>query len=167
MKRTPGGIFIGAMLCTVGAQEVPAATNRGPFVELCQATGHGKPGDAWCADLVTRVGTTMFDAWPLPATGSVAEIVAFAIAHGLLVDTPEPGDLFAVWFDSLNRFAHIGGVVQQLEPRIIDSVSGNTTDPKVHVEGANSREGWCVSHRPWHLASKDCYIHWTGLLKEA
>lgn len=167
MNISPADLLIRCALAAVGAQEVPPASNSGMFVERCQKVTGGRVGDAWCADFAAMIGQTAFGkAWPAPLTGSVAELAAFAERRGILEAQAKPGDLFVVWFDSLKRFAHVGIVVALNADGSIDSISGNTTDPARHIDGADSREGWCVSHRAWRTGPQDRFIRWTTLLQE-
>jgi hypothetical protein len=162
---SPTDLFVRCALSAVGAQEVPAGSNAGMFVERCQKVTGGKKGDAWCCDFVSMIGkTALKENWPLPLTGSVAELAAFAQKNNVLDVVPKVGDLFVVWFDSLKRFSHVGVVLAVNVDGSIDSISGNTTDPVIHVDGASSREGWCVSHRPWHITPQDRFVRWVNLL---
>ncbi|HEX7828659.1 MAG TPA: CHAP domain-containing protein [Thermoanaerobaculia bacterium] len=169
MTPSPIDEFLQVALACVGAQEVPVGSNGGFFVERCQkvtGTAGLKPGAAWCASFVAMVGQATFGkSWPLPLTASCAELGAFATKKNILDAAPQRGDLFVVYFDSLNRFAHVGIVVEVKDGVTIRSVSGNTLDPVRHAdEGSSMREGWCVSDRPWRLAAKDRFIRWVNLL---
>ena len=155
MTIDPVDAFIGAAQACVGAQEVPAGSNRGMFVELCQATTGGQPGDPWCADFMARVGKAMFGAsWPLPLTGGCQTLYDWSLAHNLIALTPTRGDLFLVWEPSLHRFGHVGVV---LTPEG-DTISGNTTRPGA---AGDPREGWVVARKPWTFKKDDRFVRWS------
>lgn len=148
-------VLMRVALATEGASEVPANTNRGPFVERCQRITGNKAGDPWCASWLAMVGTAAVgESWPLPKTGGCQALADFAKAKGVLKDTPQDGDAFLVWHESLHRFGHTGLV---LDATTRDTISGNTS-------GAGSREGWIVGRRIWTFTPADRFIRWTALL---
>jgi hypothetical protein len=171
---TDAELLVKLALACVGAQEVPAGSNAGFFTERCQKVAGNKKGDPWCASFVAMLGQTALGArWPLPLTGSCQALAEAAGKRGALTGpySSSPGDLFVVWFDSLRRFGHVGVVVGSHQgstsaPVLLDTVSGNTIDPVWHGSG-DTREGWCVSHRPWHLKDADRIITWQRLLDDA
>ena len=74
-----------------------AGQNRGRFVEHIQdyAGGEGAGGQPWCAYWVYFCGHHALGAkWPLPRTGSVDVLLAYATAHGAIVPAPVRGCLF-------------------------------------------------------------------------
>jgi CHAP domain len=144
---------------TVGASEVPANTNAGPYVErVLKGTGHGK-GAPWCAAWVTDVGVqALGDQWPVRKTASVQQMADWAqAAKCRYVAAKAPaavGDLFCLWFPSLKRYAHVGIVTEvAADGKTVKTVEGNTS-------GAGEREGWLVAERTRTLTSKDRLIRW-------
>ena len=137
-------------------REEPPNTNAGQAVEaMLKVTGLGK-GYPWCAAFVAHVGQSALGLrWPLPLTASCAKLGEFARAHGALVDRPEPGDVFLLYYPSLKRFAHTGFV---LDPATGATVEGNTS-------GGGSREGWGVFARSRVWKPEDRFIRWTRLLE--
>lgn len=145
---------IGCALCTVGASEIPANTNSGPYVERILKQVGLKKGDPWCAAALYDWGKTGIRAlWPLPATGSCAMLASYASTKDVLMDEPMIGDAFLIWEPTLNRFGHTGLIVGPNN----DTVSGNTS-------GAGSREGWIVGRRLWTFKPQDKFIRWNSLL---
>lgn len=154
MTIEPVALVLRVALACEGASEVPAGTNRGPFVERCQRVTGNAPGSAWCASFVAMVGTAALGAaWPLPATGGCQVLAEFAIAKHILYDTPQIGDVFLIWHPELGRFAHTGLIVGA----DADTISGNTS-------GAGSREGWLVGRRKWAFKPLDKFARWSLLL---
>jgi hypothetical protein len=150
----PINLVLRVAAATVGASEVPPNTNSGPFVERCQKVTGGKKGDPWCADWLAMIGKAALGPdWPRPLTGSVKELHAWANAKGILQTSPEIGDVFVIWFESLGRFGHTGLVVGDDHL----TISGNTS-------GDGSREGWEVGQRIWTFKPQDRFIRWAMLL---
>src|SRR5690242_16523378 len=125
----------------VGASEVPANTNSGPYVERVLKRVGLKKGQPWCAAEIADVGAMALEkAWPLPLTGGCQELHDWAVKQGVLVDKPERGDVFLVWHPELGRFAHTGFIVDVLADGSCSTHEGNTS-------GNGSREGWIVAER--------------------
>jgi hypothetical protein len=143
-----------------GGTEVPANSNKGPFVEpILQSVGLA-PGNPWCAADVYDTGRKALEAqWPLPKTGSCYALGEFAKAHGILMDQPERGDVFLVWelVDGQWRFAHTGFVRSVLGPLLCATQEGNTS-------GAGSREGWMDAQRTRQFQPADKFVRWVTLL---
>lgn len=138
-------------------REEPLGSNAGQGVEAIQKATGNKRGDPWCASYVAKVGTAALGLrWPLKLTGSVAALAAEAEKRGALFNTPAPGDVFVIWFPSLNRFAHTGFVLT-VNGRTCETIEGNTS-------GGGSREGWGVFHRTRTFGARDRFIRWASLL---
>jgi hypothetical protein len=121
---------------------------------MLQVTGLG-PGYPWCAAFVAHVGKSALGAkWPLPLTAGCAVLGDFAKSRGLLVETPEVGDVFLVYFPSLKRYAHTGFVL---------GLNGSTIEG--NTSGGGSREGWGVFARSRAWKPQDRFIRWTRLLE--
>lgn len=163
-------LLVRAARVAVGAGEFPLGTNRGPFVERCQAVTGNKPPDPWCASCVAMIGTdALKEQWPLPKTASCQTLYEFCEKKGAIVETPEYGDLFFIWHAEMKpapRFAHVGIYVGKAWPTDRLTISGNTTSPKdANVEDPKaSREGWCVAEKPWPFKSADRFARWARLL---
>lgn len=153
----PVDLVLRVASATEGACEVGA--NAGPYVErVLKRTGNAK-GDPWCAAYVTDVGlAALGTAWPVKKSASVQAICEWAAAKGCrLVATKaaaQPGDLFALWFPKLGRWAHIGFVTSVNPDGSIQTIEGNT-----NADG--SREGWLVARKRRTLTSKDRLVRWT------
>lgn len=148
----------------VGAQEVPAGTNGGAYVERLQRLCGGKKGDPWCAGEVSSVGhVALGTRWPLPLTMSCQTLYEWGKKKGIVQLSPQRGDVFLVWHPTLMRFAHTGFVVDLTsEKSRIDSHSGNTTLPG---GTGDPREGWVVAQKPWAIKLEDRFLRWTLLLE--
>ncbi len=139
-------------------REEPKNSNKGQGVEaMLKATGLG-PGYPWCAAMVAFVGLAALGKdWPLPHTASCAKLGEAAAKLGILSDTPRVGDVFLLWYPSLNRFAHTGFIVGVHTDGRCDTIEGNTNQ-------GNSREGWGVFERTRTFGPQDRFIHWEGVL---
>lgn len=146
--------FIREALGTEGVCESPPNTNHGPYVERILRQVGLKPGDPWCAAAVYDWGhQSLGKLWPLPCTGGCAVLAEFAQRHGILVETPEIGDVMVIWHAALGRFGHTGAMIGAGNL----TLSGNTS-------GAGSREGWLTGRRVWPFTPQDRFIRWAGML---
>lgn len=144
----------------LGASEVPANTNAGPFVERVLLGTHTPKGNPWCAAWVSDVGRIALGAaWPVPVTASVAEIAEWAKlkGHRYGPSIAEKGDLFALWVPSLKRYAHVGFVLSVEPDGRIQTLEGNTS-------GAGERDGWMVASKTRTLGKLDRVIRWVDAL---
>jgi hypothetical protein len=157
---SPVDLLLRVSAASVGACESPPNTNAGPYVErVLRRTGNAK-GDPWCAAQVTDWGVlALGDAWPVRRSASVQQIALWARERQCVHPPAEAqvGDLFVLWYPSLNRFAHIGIVIGVNANGTIATREGNTS-------GAGSREGWVVADRLRTLGTKDRVIRWTTAL---
>jgi hypothetical protein len=148
-----------------GAAESPPGSNAGPFPERVQKVTGNTKGDAWCASNVADTGSIACAAaglkWPLPLTGSVPVLAEFAQKNGILVRTPQRGDLWLMWSESLKRFAHTGLVRSvSTDLRTIAVQAGNTVRPNA---GGDVREGWLDWVRTETVGPKDAFVRWINL----
>lgn len=140
-------------------REEPVGSNAGQAVEAIQKATGNRKGDPWCASDVAKCGIAALGLkWPLPPTGSVVRLAEFAASKGVLFDTPEPGDVFVIWFPSLNRFAHTGFVES------VAAGSRQATTWEGNTSGGGSREGWGHFNRKRTFGEKDRFIRWRLLL---
>jgi hypothetical protein len=156
-QYTPVDLVLACCRALDFVREEPPNTNAGQAVEAIQKVTGNQRGAPWCASYVAKVGTAALELlWPLKLTGSVAQLAKEAESRGVLVTVPLPGDVFVIWFPSLNRFAHTGFVVSVNGSEAV-TIEGNTS-------GGGSREGWGVFTRKRTFGPKDRFIRWTGLL---
>lgn len=155
----PADLVLRVASGSIGASEVPANTNAGPYVELCQQVTGNKKGDPWCASWVARMGVRALGAlWPLPLTGGCQALHDWAHAKAALVAAPAIGDVFLVWHAELGRFGHTGFVVRVSADGSCVTYEGNTS-------GGGSREGWLVAERTRRFTAQDRFIRWAPLVR--
>ena len=159
MTIDPIDLVLRVAQATLGAGESPPGTNAGPYVErVLKRVGFGK-GAPWCAAWVSDVGAlALGPQWPVKPSASVVAICEWAKAakcrHGAVATPAARGDLFALWYPKLGRFAHIGLVVSvSTDGRTVETLEGNTS-------GAGERDGWLVWSKTRTLTRKDCLIRW-------
>jgi len=144
-----------------GVTEQPAGSNRGVEVDYFVREAGLDPKGAypWCACFVGQIGRQALGAaWPCPRTASVAALAAWAKTNAgadVLVEQPERGDLFVLWFPSLNRFAHVG-FVTAVTPGGFTTIEGNAAPPNA----TSSREGFGVFERARSVATSTRFIRW-------
>lgn len=159
----PVDLVLRVASATVGASEVPANTNAGPFVERCQkVTGNGK-GDPWCAAFVAMVGVAALGKfWPVIKTGGCQQLHDWAARSGVVVAAPAAGDVFLIWHPEVDRgrFAHTGFVVRVNADGGCATIEGNTS-------GGGSREGWMVAERTRRFKPSDRFVRWASLVEDA
>ncbi len=159
-------VLLAARACE-GAGEQPPNSNAGPFVERCQRSTGNRKGDAWCASFTTMCGVlALGDAWPVVRSGRVQVISDWAKAKGCRF-RPEAGaqvgDLFVIWYEKLQRHAHIGYVVEVMPDGRIRTCEGNTSMPGDN-DPARAREGWVVASKTRTLSPKDRLVRWAPLV---
>lgn len=157
---------------TVGAGEHPPNSNAGPYVERVQRRTGNRPPDPWCASYVTDIGMhALGDAWPVARTASVVAMCTWAerercrfLVTGTNRGVPQPGDIYALWNVRLNRWAHVGFVVQRDErnPLRVLVRDGNTSMAGV-ADPALDRDGWLVAEKWRTLTSRDRLIRWVDV----
>jgi len=125
----------------VGVREV--GRNAGPRVEEYQAVVHLRPGDAWCAALVSfvflRVAERLGIPCPLNLSGGALHLWEGA-PREQRTQTPEPGAIFVI--DHGHGLGHVG-IVEHVNvgaPGELDTIEGNT-------DGSGGREGDGVYRR--------------------
>lgn len=164
MNVSPVELVLRVAAGRVGASEVPAATNSGPYVErVLRRVGLPK-GNPWCAAEVADVGAiALGGAWPLPLTGYCPTLFSWATKAAIVYDAPAVGDVFLIWNAALGRFAHTGFVTAVNADGTCCTHEGNTS-------GSGTREGWMVSARgrdgskPRRFGQKDRFIRWAELV---
>lgn len=139
-------------------------SNRGPAVEFFQRCAKIPAGSPWCAayangcaELAAAVRNT--GGSPLEAVelqGYVASYYEWARGTDRLVpfEDIEPGDLFLLWYDSLERHGHMGFVDRvDLDADSYATIEGNTDDQA-------SREGIKVALRIRTPRKGDVFVRW-------
>jgi hypothetical protein len=150
-----------------GVTEQPPGSNRGVEVDYFVREAGLDPKGAypWCAGFVGQIGRQALGAaWPCPRTASVAALAAWAKTNagaGVLVDHPARGDLFVLWFQSLNRFAHVG-FVTAVTAGGFTTLEGNAAPPNA----TSTREGFGVFERTRSVGPAMRFIRWVSVVKE-
>jgi hypothetical protein len=160
MTISPVELVLRVARATVGACESPPSSNAGPFVERVLKVTGNKAGDPWCAAYVAHIGTTALgrSGWPVLKSAGCQALYEWAEKRGAIATVPSPGDVFLLWYPSLNRYAHtgfvttVGGAGQPC-----GTIEGNTS-------GGGSREGWLVAERTRSFGPRDRFIQWAGLV---
>lgn len=119
----------------IGVREA-TGRNDGERVEMYLSSCNRKRGDAWCAAfvnwaLVVNGADNANSGWS-PSWHPKKRIIV-QLSGNINRQTPQPGDVFGIWFSKLNRIAHTGFIDEWGEQWII-TVEGNTNE-------AGSREG--------------------------
>lgn len=115
-------------------------SDRGRCVGAILAHTGTEPGQLWCAAFVACVGfRTLGRAWPLPLSASCDVVRLAAQDKGMVVPTPERGDLFFV-MKSVHDATHVGFVTAVRADGSCSTIEGNTND-------AGSRDGDGVYRR--------------------
>jgi hypothetical protein len=144
----------------VGLTEV-GADNRGPMVETALKLAGLGPGHPWCMAFVGMVyewaATLINRVSPLEVIKQQALVQAtvdWAKANGHIVtfDELQPGDLFALWFQHLGRYGHIGFV------NTIDRDTSRYTTIEGNSNDEGSREGYAVIGKPRDHGARNVYI---------
>jgi hypothetical protein len=170
---SPVELLLRVSAATVGAGEFPPNSNAGPYVQRVQRSTGNRPPDPWCASYVTDVGLQALGTlWPVRRSASVVQLCEWAKAQGcryipgtLGVGVPQPGDLYALWYPKLGRWAHVGIVLSveagTLRVQVRD---GNTSSPGATPNAALDRDGWLVAEKRRTLTRQDRLIRWWELL---
>ena len=145
--------------------------NRGQMVELFLREVRQPPGQPWCAAFVHHVGywshydhAARQSSWPLPPTASCWQLGDFARQENLIDTEPVPGDVFLLYFPTLQRFAHTGVVVsldrtmQRTNDRIYicTTIEGNTNE-----DGAREGRMTLQKTRRFSVRNGDRFIRWS------
>jgi hypothetical protein len=158
----------------LGTRESEGDENRGVAVDffnyqtlLGQSQNHWRPfpngvmGAPWCASFVSTIGRmALGHAWPVAQEVSVSRMVTWAesasVFHRSSVTAPAQGDLFVLFYETLNRWGHVG-LVSGANADTIATIEGNTGP-------AGSREGFGVFARERALDDRTAFIRWVDAL---
>jgi hypothetical protein len=172
VSLTPVELLLRVSAATVGAGEYPPSSNAGPYVERVQRRTGNRPPDPWCASWVSDVGHhALGSLWPVRNTASVVQMCDWAKARGCRYipgatgrGAPQLGDIYALWYPKLGRWAHVG-IVVGVTPGTLRIVArdGNTSGPGM-AGPALDREGWLVAEKPRTLTREDRLIRWVEAL---
>lgn len=128
-------------------------SNRGEAVEYILSRVHLSEGNPWCAAFVSMIGQDAFDKdWPLPMTGSCANLGDAAAKKEMLYKVPAPGAVFLLWSRALRRFHHTGFVIKPTKNGWA-TIEGNT-----NADGGV--EGEIVGERERDFGPHDRFIYW-------
>lgn len=140
----------------VGLQEVPKLSNRGLQIDYWLIEAGVGIGNPWCAAFVSAIGRQALGiAWPVVNHAYVQTIVNWG--KNFLVNTPEKGDLFVLYFPSLRRFAHIGFVSEVLPNGQFQTIEGNS-----NPEGG--RDGYGVFENKRKVTENTKFIRWVNAI---
>lgn len=136
----------------MGVEETPKLSNRGIEIDYwLKETGVGV-GNPWCAAFVSMIGRQALGVgWPVINHAYVQTIVNWGKKYSY--DKPERGDLFALYFPSLNRYAHIGFVSEVLPNGKFKTIEGNSNN-------TGSRDGFKVAENTRQVLSNTKFIRW-------
>jgi len=110
----------------------------------------------WCAEQGAYDHQVTSPLEEVPNQAYVPSYMDWATETGKFITPHEagPGDLFALYFESLKRYAHIGFVLEvNPEEGWLDTIEGNSNE-----EG--SREGYQVVSRRRRLVPTTAFIRW-------
>lgn len=153
----------------VGASEVPAGSNWGPFIRRCLKAAGIDFAAPWCVAYAQLMGKTALQKWwPLPVTAGCQYLAEWAEKKGVLYDTPKVGDMFLMW-ELVKSKEHPEGVWRFAHTGFIDEgplVEGKWPTLEGNTSGEGSREGWIVAARHRGFGPKDRFFRWAELIPE-
>lgn len=138
-------------------------TNWGPEIkQFLYAAGIDSPAPwcaafvNWCAEEAAYDKNMVSILEDVPLQAYVPSYVEWAELNDRIIDANEagPGDLFALYYPSMERYAHIGFVIEVHEDDgWFETIEGNTNDEA-------AREGYEVAKRSRNLTENVCFIRW-------
>lgn len=141
-------------------REQPPGSNRSPEIDGWLTAVNSPLGSPWCAAYVSGVGVEALGIahWPFLRTASVQQLVTWCMARRRTasIAKAKPGDLVVFYFQSLQRYAHIGLVATRTKGQIT-SIEGNTV-----ADGAlgDTREGWGVFEKVRAVSDRMLALTW-------
>lgn len=138
--------FVSIALSKAGEREVPPRSNRGPFVEECQAACHARPGDPWCSCFVCwcirEANGGSYPEWFSPTPSGIA---LFHANDRLHKPWPQRGHI-VVWAHG-HGLSHVAIVAEVFDtfilgqpPLAMKTVAGNTTNGRNYCDPAEDRK---------------------------
>ena len=133
------------------------------------------PRRSWDAQFIQRCGhwshydhRSRTSSWPIPKElTTTPELAQFGDEHGILRDSPRPGDIFLQWGPPRKAFIHSGVVVEVLASR---KFKGKPPRFDLYaVEGDTDEHGMLNGgrvmpiRRPLSSAMGDRFLRWTDL----
>ena len=130
-------------LSQVGVREA-TGKNDGPEVEMYLRVVNLGKGYSWCSAFVAWSLNEAeiphrINAWS-PTAENRSNIVYKAKRF---ISEPEPGDVFTIWYNNLNRIGHTGFYHDRQNESIIVTVEGNT-----NAQGSREGNGVWKKYRP-------------------
>jgi hypothetical protein len=111
----------------------------------------------WCAKQAANSMNVLSPLEDVPVEAYVQSYYQYASGHNWVVQPKDvkPGMLFAIWFPSLKRYAHIG-FVYEVDPNLkwFTTIEGNSNDD-------GSREGIEVCSNKRNIKPTVVFMHWT------
>ena len=158
-----------------GEQDLGDATLADPLVER---TWHDQRPPSWDARFIQQCGywshydhRSRSSTWPIPVDLTTPELGFFGLAHNVLYDTPEPGDIFLMWGPQRELFIHSGVVVDVLATHLVlgrkpsfdvYTIEGDTDDYGRLAGGQTKRV-----RRRLSAALGDRFLRWAELEGES
>lgn len=157
-QNTPDGnnrqCVVSSFQSQVGVRELSGRNDGFEVEKYLASTDLGK-GYAWCAAFVNwnleqcgsnSAGSAWSPDW-LPASTTIYKRGQFSYA------TPQPGDVFGIYFQSKKRIAHVGFIERWGNTSFAITVEGNTND-------AGSRDGDGVYRKFRHKKQIYAVANW-------
>lgn len=113
--------------------------NRGHYVDSFNEFARAPLGSSWCASVLCFVLWTAKQGDPgLPISAACEDLHQAAVKAGMIVTTPQAGDVF-LRIDPATGAAHHTGMVTQVSP--LTAIAGNTSE-----DGASSNGTGVFEH---------------------
>lgn len=155
--QDPIAAVVAEALSYLGTEEQPRGSNRSTRIDYWLTESGVPVANPWCMAWLWNVGRQALGAAnPLPRTALVQTCYEWARDGGLEYATPEVGDLYVRWYPSLNRYAHVGLVIER-DGDHVQTLDGNTTD-------GGSREGYGVLKRRVAVVQGIRFLRWVEAL---
>lgn len=127
LQLTPVQKLITIATSEIGYTETPRNTNRTKYGKW-----FGLDGMPWCGLFVSwcfaKAGITLPRiGYRLPGFAGCQSAVAYFRKHGMVVDTPAPGDIAFFDWNGDGRHDHTGLFVRSLSSGRFESIEGNTS----------------------------------------
>lgn len=145
-----------------------------PTEPLAGRLGQDEMPRSWDARFIQRCGywahydhRSRSSSWPIPVGLTTPELALFGLAHDILRDAPEPGDIFLQWGRQRDMFIHTGVVVDVLASH---RVGGKMSFFDVYtVEGDTDEQGRLARGKAMRVRRRlspalgDRFLRWAEL----
>lgn len=132
------------------AEEQPHGSNRSPKIDIWNQAVGVPLGSPWCMSFVYAMVSQAANELGVPntlyRTGSCTEQYHQCIADGIVMASPQAGDVFLVKGKKPGVFVHTGFVAKVNTDGTVQTVEGNTND-------SGSPEGYGVFRRSRRVSS--------------